>query len=124
MMHPLHIEAQSDSPEILLDKDNNIFKISGNSFIDDPVPYYMPIFNWLDDYKDEPNECTHFQFKLNYINTASIKQIANLLIKLEEINGKSDIKVIWFYQEDDEDLYDEGKALNTMIRLNFEFVAI
>lgn len=121
-MEPLIIEAKEDSPKINLDKLNNIFQISGNSFTDDPVPYYLPIIDWIEKYKLDPNKLTIFEFKLNYINTASSKQIANLLTKLEEARGMTDLTVKWYYHKDDEDMFDEGLALKTMIKINFELV--
>ncbi len=121
-MDALIVAAREDSPGIRLDKQNSIFEISGNSYADDPVPHYIPIFNWLDEYKQNPNEHTLFEFKLNYINTASSKQIANILTKLEETRAKSKVKIKWFYHKDDEDMYDEGLALKNNVKIDFEFI--
>ncbi|MBN2519759.1 MAG: DUF1987 domain-containing protein [Bacteroidales bacterium] len=121
-MDALIVAAREDSPGIRLDKQNSIFEISGNSYADDPVPYYIPIFDWLDEYKKDPNESTLFEFKLNYINTASSKQIANILTKLEETRAKSKVKIKWFYHKDDEDMYDEGLALKNNVKIEFEFI--
>lgn len=121
-MEALLIEAREDSPGIKLDKANNLFEISGNSYADDPVPYYLPVFNWLDEYKVNPNEVTKFEFKLNYINTASSKQIANILTKLEEAKHKTDVIVRWYFHKDDEDMYDEGLALKNNVKIDFEFI--
>jgi len=121
-MQALIIEAREDSPGIKLDKENNLFEISGNSYADDPVPYYIPIFDWLDEYKKDPNEITSFEFKLNYINTASSKQIANILSILQEVMDKTTLKVKWYYHKDDEDMYDEGLALNNNLKIDFEFI--
>src|SRR3972149_254829 len=107
-MNALIVEAREDSPGVRLDKENNVFEITGNSYADDPVPYYIPIFDWLDRYKEAPNKTTLFEFKLNYINTASSKQIANVLTKLEETSKNTKLKIKWFYHKDDEDMYDEG----------------
>jgi hypothetical protein len=121
-MEPLILEGKADSPQINFDKERNVFVISGNSYADDPVPYYIPVFDWIDKYKNNPNQTTIIQFKLNYINTASSKQIANLLKKLEETSEKSNIVVQWYYQKDDEDMYDEGLAFKSMSKLKFEFI--
>ena len=121
-MEALLIEAREDSPGIKLDKENNLFVIFGNSYADDPVPYYLPIFDWLDEYKHNPNKITKFEFKLNYINTASSKQIANILTKLEEAREKTSIMIKWHYHKDDEDMYDEGLALKNNVKIDFEFI--
>lgn len=121
-MEALLIEAREDSPGIKLDKENNLFEITGNSYADDPVPYYIPIFDWLDEYIKNPNDITCFVFKLNYINTASSKQIANILSILQEVRDKTKLKVKWYYHKDDEDMYDEGLALNNNLKIDFEFI--
>ncbi len=122
-MRSLYVKQTNDSPLIHFDKSKQIFKIEGNSFSDDPVPHYAPVLEWLDEYISIPNEYTEFEFKLNYVNTASSKQIANVLLKLKELERKQkQIKIMWYYKYDDEDIYDEGKSLAKMIQLPFEFI--
>ena len=75
-----------------------------------------------DEYKKEPNDTTSFEFKLNYINTASSKQIANILSILQDVRDKTALKVRWHYHKDDEDMYDEGLALNNNLKIEFEFI--
>jgi len=120
-MEPLFLKPGEDTPRVILNKEKANFIIEGNSFPEDPFTIYSKIFSWLKYYNENPNEETDFEFKLNYINTASSKQIAEVLAMLEDLNNKSKVKIIWYYEDGDEDTLMEGKELEQMFKLNFEF---
>jgi len=121
-MIPLQVIPTEDTPEIILDKENQTFRISGDSYSDDPFPVYKKVFDWLEIYEKNPNRNTIFEFKLNYVNTASHKQIADILMRLEAFKNITKVKVKWHYRNEDEDMLDEGRALEALIRLDFDFV--
>ena len=111
-----------DSPEVVLNKDKGIFKIIGNSFSEDPFTLYARIFSWLKEYLKNPLEETNFEFKLNYINTASSKQIVEILKLLKILKQNRKVVVSWYYQEGDDDTLTEGEELSKMFNLDFEFI--
>lgn len=121
-MMPLLYRGTKDTPELQFDSQKNIYKISGNSFLDDPFIVYKYVHEWLDEFIQEPNPEMKIEFKLNYVNTASSKQIADILIRLEDLQDKCKVKVIWYYNSEDDDMLDEGETLSDMINLDFEFV--
>ena len=55
----------------VMDKEKNIFEISGKSLPEDVVDFYQPLLDWLNKYRSTPNPKTEFTFKLMYFNTAS-----------------------------------------------------
>ena len=123
-MEALDIRATNDTPKVLLDPENDIFEISGRSLPEDVVSFYQPVLDWLDDYRDEPMEYTEFVFKYIYFNTATSKLIQDILIKLEEIQeagGK--VQVLWFFEEDDEDMYDLGEEFSENVDIPFEIIS-
>lgn len=117
-MEILNIEGSDDTPKIIFDKKNGIFEISGRSLPEDSAEFFKPVFEWLEDYKKEPNATTEFVVKLAYSNTSSSKLILDILLSLQEIKG---IKIIWYYQEDDEDMEDAGRELSEQVDAPFEF---
>lgn len=121
-MIALRISPTEDTPEIILDKEAHTMRISGDSYSDDPFPVFKRVFDWLEIYEKNPNSNTIFDFKLNYINTASHKQIADILMRLETFASITKVLVKWHYRNEDEDMLDEGRALEALIRLEFEFV--
>ena len=123
-MEALDIRATNDTPKVLLDPENDIFEISGRSLPEDVVSFYQPVLDWLEDYKNEPNDFTEFVFKYIYFNTATSKLVQDILIKLEEIHEAGDqVQVIWFYEEDDEDMLDLGEEFSENVDIPFEIIS-
>ena len=120
-MEVLHFDGSDDTPAITLDKQNGIFEISGRSLPEDSAVFYEPVLKWLELYKKEPNATTDFAFKLDYCNTASSKFIQDILAALEPIKG---IKILWYYQDDDEDMEATGREFSEQVEIPFEFKAL
>jgi hypothetical protein len=122
-MEPLDIKATNDTPRVLFDPDNNLFEISGRSLPEDVVTFYQPILDWLDEYTRTPLKKTDFVFKYIYFNTATSKLVQDILIKLEHLQEKgSEVKVSWYYEQDDEDMLDLGIEFKENVNIAFEIV--
>ncbi|MBQ1697095.1 MAG: DUF1987 domain-containing protein [Bacteroidales bacterium] len=122
-MSVIKIQGTDDTPTVTLDKENNIFEISGRSLPEDVVVFYKPILEWLDDYKNDPLDKTVFNFKLEYFNTASSKLLLDVLLKLEDINNDGhDVLVKWHYPDDDEDMEEAGEEYSDIVDVPFEQV--
>ncbi len=122
-MNILELSPSYYTPGIILDKDNGRLEISGRACPEDPILFYEPVFDWLDDYAEEPLEKTVFDFKLSYYNTATSKVLMMLLQRLEELsNDGYSVLIRWFYQSDDEDMLESGEDYSEMLDLNFEFI--
>jgi hypothetical protein len=117
-MNVLHIEATQDTPQIILNKADGIFELSGRSLPEDVIEFFTPVIGWLREYAKTPNPKTVFAFKLDYFNTASSKLILELLKTLQEIKG---IQIEWYYQEDDEDILEAGKEFSEQVNIPFLF---
>ncbi len=122
-MKPLKIESTHKTPKVYLDPEEGVFEISGRSIPEDSVGFYKPILEWLDEYAQNPNEKTEFKFELEYFNTSSSKNILELLKRLEEIYEKGhDVKVIWYYDEDDEDMEETGEDYQALLKVPVELI--
>lgn len=117
-MEILNLEGTEDTPKILLDKGNGIFEISGRSLPEDSTDFYQPVLDWIETYAEDPNSTTEFAFKLEYFNTASSKLILDVLMALEDIDG---MKIIWYFDEDDEDMEEAGEEFSELVEVPFEF---
>jgi hypothetical protein len=117
-MEILKLEGTADTPNIILDKTNRIFEISGRSLPEDSAEFYRPVLEWIGRYSKEPNATTDFVFKLEYFNTSSSKLILDVLSALEEIEG---MKIEWCYPEDDEDMEEAGKEFSELVEIPFEY---
>ncbi len=122
-MEVIKIKGTDDTPNIILDKENDVFEISGRSLPEDVSTFYEPILKWLDEYAENPNPKTVFSFKLVYFNTASSKLLLDILMKLEEMheNG-NEVLIKWYYPEDDEDMQEAGEEYAEIVDVPFEQV--
>ncbi|HLO59082.1 MAG TPA: DUF1987 domain-containing protein [Bacteroidales bacterium] len=122
-METIKIQGTEDTPKIMLDADNEIFEISGRSLPEDVSAFYEPVLNWLNEYAENPNSKTVFNFKLTYFNTASSKLLLDILMKLEEMHEKGqEVLIKWHYPEDDEDMAEAGEEYSDIVDVPFEQV--
>lgn len=123
-MEVVNIKGTDDTPNVILDKDNAQFEISGRSLPEDVNMFYEPILKWIDEYSEAPNEKTEFNFKLEYFNTASSKVILDILLKFEEIveEGK-DVVINWHYHEEEEDMLEAGEEYADIVDIPFEYIS-
>lgn len=123
-MEKLELSGSMDCPKIVLDKGNGLFEISGKSLPENVNSFYGPIIGWFEEYFKTPNQETVVTMKMDYINTASSKILLSLFLMFEKasLEGKN-IRVNWYYQEDDEDMYDVGEEYAEIVNVPFEIIA-
>jgi hypothetical protein len=120
-MDAIRIMGTDDTPTVTLDAEQGVYEISGRSLPEDVTAFYAPVLAWLDEYANAPKPTTVFTFKLVYFNTASSKLLLDVLMKLEAVaeNG-SQVRVKWYYPEDDEDMKEAGDEYADIVDLEFE----
>jgi hypothetical protein len=123
-MEPFIKEPTIDTPRVVLDAESGVFEISQMSLPEDAVDFYAPIINWLMEYSENPQKETVFNMKLEYFNTASSKQLIQILLLLGNLKGKTDIKVNWYYKEIDEDMQALGEEYSQIINLPFNLISV
>ncbi len=123
-MKPLRIQATVKTPEILLDPSNKVFEIKGKSVPDDAEEFYKSVLLWVEDYVSNPIDETVFKIDLEYFNISSSKRILFIFYKLNELKEKGkDVKIIWYYNEADEDMFEVGQDYAFMVKIPFDFVS-
>lgn len=120
----MRLPGTDESPEVVLDKGTNEFKFLGKSLPEDVKEFYDPIHQWIEDYVVEPNEDTIVEFNMEYFNSASSKQILDILERFAVLaeNGKK-IMVKWHFMEDDEDMEDAGESYADIVEVPFELIS-
>ena len=123
-MKVLSYKPEGYLPGIILDRNSGKFEISGKTCPEDAVEFYDPVFEWLDEYANDPIDETVFNFRLTYFNTVSSKIIMMIMFRLEELSEDGhNVKVKWFYPEDDEDIEEAGVDYEGMLEVDFEMIA-
>ncbi|MDP1745638.1 MAG: DUF1987 domain-containing protein [Bacteroidota bacterium] len=121
MQKPLKLKETEDTPQVVFDISKNEFKISGKSLPEDPAEFYEPIIAWVSTYIKKPNPITEFKINIEYFNSGSVKQIMVLLTMLEEIISTGNkIKIIWYYDKNDDLMEIKGNEFKNMLTIPFE----
>jgi hypothetical protein len=123
-MKPYIKTATADTPSVILDAERGIFEISQMSLPEDAVDFYSPILAWLREYAQNPNPETVFNMRLEYFNTASSKQLIQILLILQEMKDRSNVLVKWFYKEIDEDMLALGEEYKQIMQIPFELTLV
>jgi hypothetical protein len=118
-MDNLYIKGEGFIPEIQFDAQKGELNISGKSFHENTDEFYEPLYKWVKEYVNDTYQPTTLNFKMNYFNTTSSKAILQLLRYFEDY--KAEVQVNWFYQEDDDDMLEDGENFDVDTRLKFEF---
>ena len=123
-MDPLYIEGTDESPDIMLDKSAGKFEFTGKSLPEDVKAFYGPVLDWLDGYIADPNPETIVNFKMDYFNSASAKQIMDIMTCFEKVHLKGQkVLIRWHYYEDDEDMEDAGSSYDGIIDVPIELIS-
>lgn len=118
----LIIKKTEETPAIIFIPQKNMFQIIGTSWPEDAKTFYSPVISFLEEYFKYPNKTTSFDFKLEYFNTASSKQIARILSLLKEKSQYHSIKINWHHEKEDFDINKEGRRFAEILGIEIEFI--
>ena len=120
-MDPLILEMTDSTPAVHLDKSTGKFEISGRSLPEEALAFYQPILEWINSYIDDPNESTTFVFRMEYINSASIRALNDMLTLLEKLFLKGNqLNIEWKFNFDDSELRDTGEEFSEIYKMPFK----
>jgi hypothetical protein len=114
----LEISGTELTPAVVLDAATRSFKFEGRSLQDPPQEFFKPIHAWFKEYKRTPNPVTVVVARFEYVNTATQRELLDVVKTLE---GTPGVKVVWQFLEDDEDMEECGQELAQLTSLPFEF---
>ncbi len=123
-MDTINIEGTNQTPKVVLDKQDNVIEISGNSLPENVQVFYTQVMDWIDEYSKDPNEETKVVFKMDYYNTASSKMIFEILKKFDKLHAEGNkVEIHWYYAEDDEDMEEAGEDYSSIVEVPFKLVS-
>lgn len=121
-MEILHIEPYLQTPEVNFDPSSGVLLISGKSYPSDAVEFYQPIIEWAEKYVDTPSESTEIICEIEYLNSASQKQLVEFLFVFKKLHAEGhSIKVLWKYEEGDDDILSVGELIQHELEIPFDY---
>jgi hypothetical protein len=118
---PLIIEKTEKTPEVIFDKENQVFQISGRSIIENSHEFYNPVIEWFKHYVKSPNKETELVLNYEYLNSSSSLQVMKIVFLFEANNKpESKYKITWLYERDDEMVKERGEEMKNSVNLDFD----
>jgi hypothetical protein len=120
-MSDLFIENGNSTPAVFFNVNNGILTFAGKSLPENATGFYKPIEEALDVFIIEhSNKLLLITCEFEYINTSSSKALFNILKKAIAGLGNN-VSIIWGYEEDDEDMKEQGETFSEAIGVEFEY---
>ncbi len=123
-MENLIIEGSKTKANINFNSSTGILEIGGESYPENALEFFRPVYDWLEKYFNFYNSEITFNFKMIYFNTSSSKAILDILDLIEshhKNNGK--ITVNWFYESDDEDIQESGEEFAEGLSVTYNIIS-
>ncbi|MEA2028895.1 MAG: DUF1987 domain-containing protein, partial [Campylobacterota bacterium] len=99
-MQNINIEQTKFTPAVLLDCDQGLIEIRGDSLPENTIKFYQPLMDGLDEYLKMPKEQTIVNLKLTYFNSSSSRFLFDLFDLLEAVSNDHKIVINWLYDEE------------------------
>lgn len=124
-MEKLLIEPKNKTPMIDFDPNTGKMEIGGISSAENSLEFYKPILQWIDDYKNSPQPETVLNINFKYFNTSSAKCILDMLDRFVQLKSTgTKLTVNWYYEKDDEEMYDAGANFSDILELPFQLIEV
>lgn len=124
-MEALQIEPYLQTPEINFNPNSGEMEIIGKSYPADAIEFYQPIVKWIKEYAESPAESTKVICEVEYLNSASQKQLVEVLMAFKPIqNQGKDLLIHWKYEEGDDDILSVGELIEHEFELPFSYEEI
>lgn len=112
------------TPKLDFNFEKGRFEISGRSIPENSIEFYKPLMSKLEEYIVNPAETTRLVVNLEYLNTSSSKCLIEIFRKMERAGVKSDVSIIWHFEEEDEDMLETGADFKKIVKIPIELVPI
>ena len=120
------VELTGFKGKIEFDTTKGYLLIEGRSIPENSIDFFEPFIEFLENYSKTPLPLTEVDFRLEYFNTSSSKCILDILRLLQKIHLDEDsqIKINWFYDEDDDEIQEIGQDYSHIINVPFNIKLI
>lgn len=102
---------------------NGSISLKGNSLLPNPNKFFKPVFEWLTLYLANPAHKTEICLQFQYLDTASVQSIFDMLKLIDEKIGKNNQVVVnWYYELDDPELLEVGEIMEGRLDMSFNYI--
>lgn len=124
-MENLIINKTKSTLGINFNVDSQKWEITGSSYPENASEFFRPVFNWITNYMLEEQRAIYLDFKIDYLNSSSIKFISDLIEMFNKYSssGKT-VEVNWYHLDDDEDIKELGEEFKEEVNYPFNIIEL
>ena len=122
-MEKYFIAKTFNTPEINFLPEEGLLSITGRSIPEDPGELFDKLISKIEEYYKNPQKITKVDIKLEYVNSGSAKYLLELMriFKKHYLDNKECV-INWYYEEDDESIYELGLHYQNTIPIPFKLI--
>lgn len=100
------------------------FELVGRSHPLFPVQFYQKVNKLVDYYLNKPLDHTDVMIKLEFVNSSSNRSLMKMFQRFLKLRKKGyEVDVEWYYENNDEAIYDLGLMFKALTGLPFKFIS-
>ncbi len=120
-MKDLNIKQQKNNLEVNCSEGK--IDMKGNSIVPNAQSFFKPVFDWVDEYVKKPAKNTKVTLRFDYIDTASVQAVFDLLKALKEVEVEGNSLVVdWHFEFDDPELLEVGEIMEARLGVKFNYI--
>lgn len=119
-MSAIQLEGTAKTPQVAFNDSPLSMEISGRSIPENSIAFYTPLLEWVDE-NLKGTGSLEVSIRLEYFNTSSSKCLMDLLKRIEQ--SPVNATVLWYYEEEDEDMLEAGEDYDAIIDMPFRLIA-
>jgi hypothetical protein len=119
-MSTIQLEGTVKTPRVAFHDAPLSMEVSGRSIPENSIAFYTPLLDWVDEHL-KGGGSLEVSIRLEYFNTSSSKCLMDLLKRVEQ--SPAEATVLWYYEEEDEDMLEAGEDYDAIIDLPFRLIA-
>ena len=120
-MSSISLPGTSKTPTVQFNLEPLNMSISGRSIPENSIEFYQPLLDWVQANLQADGTSLEISIRLEYFNTSSSKCIMDLLKRVEK--SPCDATVLWYYEDEDEDMLEAGEDYDAIIEIPFKLIA-
>jgi hypothetical protein len=126
LIEKLEIRSTPTTLGIILDPVTHQLFFSGISYPTNPITFFQPVLEWVETYLQEStNHKITINLHMSYFNTSSSTFLFRIMEMFDSSNKKyGNVKVLWHYEDEEDDVLDAWKSLLYDLDLSFDLVKI
>ncbi|MDX2172220.1 MAG: DUF1987 domain-containing protein [Bacteroidota bacterium] len=122
-MEPLIILPTNETPAVSLNVTEGTFSFSGKSYPENVNDFYANILAYIQNYVQNPFECTILEFNWSYYNTATSKIMIKIIKELKVVSNNGKVfKIKWDCKANDDLMIEKGEELKEILDVDFSII--